>query len=176
MLGSALAFGFGSAAEREQFAASLASLKTAAATSSFAVTRAAGSVEQYFSYYGQLMFQQNMLQDAVRTGHYRRAFHENYLDFHGKIVVDVGAGSGILSFFAVQAGARRVYAIEASDAATACAALVKANGPAETILVVRGKVEEVSLPERADILISEPVRQLARAAIRPCHTAAYLSS
>jgi hypothetical protein len=54
--------------------------------------------------------------------------------------------------------------------------LVKANGLAETILVVRGKVEEVSLPERADILISEPVRQLARAAIRPCHTAAYLSS
>ena len=69
----------------------------------------------YFYYYGMLQHQANMLQDHIRTGTYFAALTENAADFQGKAVMDVGCGSGILSFFAAQAGARVVYAVEASD-------------------------------------------------------------
>jgi predicted RNA methylase len=58
-----------------------------------------------------------MMQDYIRTATYQRAIICNQRDFQDKVVLDVGAGSGILSFFALQAGARKVYAVEASSMA-----------------------------------------------------------
>ncbi|CAM9588973.1 unnamed protein product [Phaeothamnion confervicola] len=111
----------------------------------------------FSQYYAQLTHQQNMLQDGQRTGLYRSAILENARDFAGKVVLDVGTGSGVLAFFAAQAGARKVYAVEASAVAEAAQALVDANNMSHVITVVRGKVEEVELPERVDIIISEPI-------------------
>ena len=68
----------------------------------FALKTDIGSAELYFHYYGMLMHQQNMLQDQIRTGTYYAAILENPADFQGKVVMDVGAGSGILSLFAAQ--------------------------------------------------------------------------
>jgi predicted RNA methylase len=62
------------------------------------------------------------------AGTYYAAVLENRADFEGKIVVDVGAGSGILSLFAAQAGAKMVYAIEASDMAQYAKRLAAGNG------------------------------------------------
>ena len=55
-----------------------------------------------------------MMQDFVRTSTYQKAILSNLTDFRDKIVLDVGAGSGILSFCAQQAGAKRIYAVEGS--------------------------------------------------------------
>lgn len=129
-------------------------------------------------YYARLLHQQNMLQDGVRTEAYRRAILSNAVDFEGKVVLDVGSGTGILSFFAAQAGAARVYSVEASNMADQAARLVAANGyggegrvlyekavPSSLlqspsppkIVVVKGRVEDVELPERVDIIVSEPL-------------------
>ncbi|MFH4978001.1 hypothetical protein AB6A40_004710 [Gnathostoma spinigerum] len=115
------------------------------------------SASQYFQFYGYLAQQQNMMQDYVRTSTYQRAMHANSRDFKDKVVLDVGAGSGILSFFAVQAGARKVYAVEASSMAIHCAELVRTNGLSDKIVVVAGRIEEVEIPEQVDIIISEPM-------------------
>lgn len=69
----------------------------------------------------------------------------------------MGAGSGILSFFAVQAGAAKVYAIEASNMAQYAQQLVNSNNVQDKISVMPGKIEEVELPEKVDIIISEPM-------------------
>uniref|UniRef100_A0A452I670 Histone-arginine methyltransferase CARM1 n=1 Tax=Gopherus agassizii TaxID=38772 RepID=A0A452I670_9SAUR len=115
------------------------------------------SAVQYFQFYGYLSQQQNMMQDYVRTGTYQRAILQNHSDFKDKIVLDVGCGSGILSFFAAQAGARKIYAVEASTMAQHAEVLVKSNNLTDRIVVIPGKVEEISLPEQVDIIISEPM-------------------
>ena len=54
----------------------------------------------YYNDYSTLVQQQGMLQDSVRTSLYQFAMLENTSDFNGQTVLDVGAGTGILSFFA----------------------------------------------------------------------------
>ncbi|EQC27104.1 histone-arginine methyltransferase CARM1 [Saprolegnia diclina VS20] len=111
----------------------------------------------FSQYYGMLLHQQNMLQDHVRTSTYERAMLANASDFAGKVVLDVGTGSGILAYFAIKAGAKRVYAVELSAMADCARKLLTDNGLADRIIVLRGKVEEVELPEKVDIVISEPM-------------------
>ena len=111
----------------------------------------------YYNDYSTLVQQQDMLQDQVRTSLYQFAMLENKPDFDGKSVVDVGAGTGILSFFAAKAGAARVYAVEASGMAAKAEKLAQGNGLAGVVKVINQKVEEVTLDERVDVLISEPL-------------------
>lgn len=115
------------------------------------------SSEQYFQFYSYLSQQQNMLQDSLRTSTYQRAILHNHTDFQDKVVLDVGAGSGILSFFAVQAGATKVYAVEASDMAEHCQTLVDNNNLADKIIVIAGKIEDIQIEEEVDVVISEPM-------------------
>ncbi|CBZ49608.1 protein arginine methyltransferase, related [Neospora caninum Liverpool] len=124
----------------------------------------ASVVETYFQYYGKMANQMNMLQDTVRTTTYQRAIVENRADFEGKVVMDVGAGSGILSFFAAQAGAKKVYAVEASNMAATLALLCQGNPVLGNRIQIINKplesIEDSEVPEKVDVLISEPIGTL----------------
>jgi histone-arginine methyltransferase CARM1 len=111
----------------------------------------------FTQFYSMLLHQGNMLADYVRTGTYQRAMINNKTNFEGKIVLDVGTGSGILSFFALQAGAAHVYAVDASNSVIVAEKLAKANGFADRITIIKGKIEQIELPEKVDVIISEPI-------------------
>jgi protein arginine N-methyltransferase 1 len=71
------------------------------------------------------------------------------------IVVDIGAGTGIMSLLACQAGARHVYAIEPSGAVQILAQAARDNGYGQRITVLQRLSTEVTLPERADVIVSD---------------------
>ncbi|CAJ0638057.1 1567_t:CDS:2 [Entrophospora sp. SA101] len=113
----------------------------------------------YFSYYAMLQHQQNMLQDTVRTSTYRSAILINGpACFQNKLILDVGAGSGILSYFAVQAGASKVYAIEASQMAEKMKKIIDVANSSDLNSLgknsfLKNKVEVIQV----DTIISEPI-------------------
>ena len=71
------------------------------------------------------------------------------------MVVDLGSGSGVLSFFAVEAGAARVYAIEKQHTADAAALLARHNGCEDRITFIHEYSLHAEIPERANVLITE---------------------
>lgn len=75
-----------------------------------------------------------------------------------QVVLDVGCGTGILSMFAAKAGAAKVIAVEYSNIVENAQKIIEANKLSHIITVIKGKVEEVELPEGVDgvdIIISE---------------------
>ena len=75
----------------------------------------------------------------------------------GDVVVDLGAGTGILGLLACRAGARRVYAIEEGGMIEVAREIVRANGHEDRIVFVRGLSTEIELPEKADVVVADQI-------------------
>ncbi|OIT04255.1 PREDICTED: probable protein arginine N-methyltransferase 1.2 [Nicotiana attenuata] len=114
------------------------------------------SADYYFDSYSHFGIHEEMLKDVVRTKTYQNVIYKNSFLFKDKVVLDVGAGTGILSLFCAKVGAKHVYAIECSSMADMAQEIVKLNGFSDVITVIKGKVEEIDLPvPQVDIIISE---------------------
>ena len=103
--------------------------------------------------YAEFEVHRTMICDRVRTEAFRRAIDSVVRP--GDVVLDVGAGSGILSVFAARAGAARVYAVEQTSIAVLAQELAAANGVAEIVQVIQGDVMDIEPPERVDVIVSE---------------------
>ena len=112
--------------------------------------------DQYLEEYGTLYDHLGMLSDHERMRAYHDAIRLNAeAHFKGKVVLDVGTGTGILAIWAAQAGARRVFAVEGTSVAQHAETMAKAHGFGGVIEVLRGRMEDVTLPEPVDVIVSE---------------------
>ncbi len=94
----------------------------------------------------------NCLIDEQRTLAFQRAIQNTVRK--GDVVVDMGTGSGILAMFAADAGAKRVYAIEWDRKNfEALKQSFELNGYRDRIILIKGDVTKVSLPEKVDVII-----------------------
>lgn len=109
----------------------------------------------YFCTYAFLYHQKEMLSDRVRMDAYYNSIFRNKSHFLDKVVLDVGTGSGILAIWSAQAGAKKVYAVEATKMADHARELVRANNLEGIVEVIEGSIEDVILPEKVDVIISE---------------------
>ena len=103
-----------------------------------------------------------MEDDKERTGQYAAAIGAVAA---GRVCLDIGTGAlALLALMAARAGAKHVYAIEANPTAAAAArALVAAEGFADVVTIIEGYSTDVTLPEKADLLLHEILGEVAGA-------------
>lgn len=94
-----------------------------------------------------------LLSDQGRTLAFRDAIRQ--LVKPGDVVVDLGSGSGILAFFAADAGASRVYAIEQQHMADVAGFVARHNRLHDRVVMLHEYSLEVTVPEKANVLITE---------------------
>eukprot|EP00455_Lapot_gusevi_P020800 TRINITY_DN21985_c0_g2_i1.p1 TRINITY_DN21985_c0_g2~~TRINITY_DN21985_c0_g2_i1.p1 ORF type:complete len:549 (-),score=172.14 TRINITY_DN21985_c0_g2_i1:43-1689(-) len=115
-----------------------------------------GKDSGYFAGYSGLDIHEEMLKDRVRTLAYRDFMMNNKHLFEGKVVLDIGCGTGILSLFAAQAGARLVIGIDLATIIEKSRKVVEDHGFQDRVVLIQGRVEEVELPvPKVDVIISE---------------------
>ncbi len=94
-----------------------------------------------------------MMADDIRMDSFREAIFSKVSK--GDVVVDLGSGLGILGFWALKAGASKVYAIEKSDAIELAKDLAAKNGLEDRIVFLNSESKACDIPEKVDLIISE---------------------
>ena len=115
--------------------------------------------EYYFTGYSHISIHETMLRDHPRTSAYAQALEANAAFMKGKVVLDVGCGTGILCLLAARAGAKKVIGVDLSSIIGRAQKVIDKNGYGDVITLVRGRLEEVKLPlaagEEVDVIVSE---------------------
>lgn len=97
-----------------------------------------------------------MLNDKIRNGAYRQAL---LASCSGRSVVDIGAGTGLLSLYALEAKARYIYACEANGSmAQVASRILMANHASNKIKLLpklSTHLTKSDIPEKIDILVTE---------------------
>jgi len=102
--------------------------------------------------YSQVGSHRSMVFDEYRNALYAKAIRKFVTP--DSVVLDLGAGLGVHGLLAAAAGAKRVYLVEPEPVVQLASEIARANGLADRIVILEGRIEEVELPEQVDLIIS----------------------
>jgi SAM-dependent methyltransferase len=93
-----------------------------------------------------------MVEDPVRYEAYKSALERTIRP--GDVVLDLGAGTGIMTFLALAAGAGHVYAVETNPIVSCVRDIAKANGLASRVTVLVGDARLLPIPP-VDVIVHD---------------------
>lgn len=102
--------------------------------------------------YARVSQHRTMVFDPIRNAAYERAMRK--LITPQSVVLDLGAGLGLLGLLAARAGARKVYFVEPESVVRLAPEIARSAGLGERIEVLQGRIEDIELPERVDLILS----------------------
>ena len=96
-----------------------------------------------------------LLADPPRLQAYEAALAEIIEPDH--IVLDLGAGTGILGLLACRAGARRVYSVDNGGILQIARAICRANALADRVVHIKASSTRAELPEKVDVVVADQI-------------------
>lgn len=101
----------------------------------------------------RLDYHQRLLTDPHRMVAHLKALE--YLVKPGMVVLDAGAGTGVLAMLAARAGAKKVYAVESMPVAALARQLVADNGLSDRVEVIEADLRTLPVQEPVDLIVSD---------------------
>lgn len=99
--------------------------------------------------YGFMIGPENRARTAAFAEALRQVVHPD------SIVLEIGTGVGFFALLAAKFGARHVYALEPNDAIHVAREMAVANGLSDRITFIQASSGDVTLPQRADVIITD---------------------
>ena len=100
-----------------------------------------------------MKYYRDLVAQRERIGAFRRAIHAVVKP--GDKVLDVGSALGTFAFFAADAGASVVWAVDVDPVIYVAKAIGRLNGYEDRIEFIRGWLPDVEIPGKADVIIFE---------------------
>ncbi len=102
--------------------------------------------------YGSILGQTSMALDKTRNKVYKSALKQ--IITPDSVVLDLGAGLGPFGLMAAKLGAKKVYLVEPQALIRTVRNIVQANNLQDKVECIQGKIEDIKLPEKVDVITS----------------------
>ncbi|MBK9333043.1 MAG: 50S ribosomal protein L11 methyltransferase [Ignavibacteria bacterium] len=106
------------------------------------------------NYFTSFLEQEKMIGDKVRMDAYHKGITKGVKK--GDVVIDLGTGTGILSFFAAKSSPKKIYAIDHSEIINSAKKIALHNN-ISNIEFVNINSREFKIDEKADVIIHEQI-------------------